>query len=132
MALSPVGLTEYPKPKVGLNVPAWQRPVDSEENQNKSFVPAWQQNTQVAGTEPKPFLAYTVGGVQPAPAVEGPSKTGEVGQPRRVVDVDGTPVQYTDNRGYVGLTAQVASPLAGGQVGYKEKPGFIPRELCVA
>ena len=130
MTLSAVGLTsEYPKTKVGLPVPAWQRPVDSEENKQ---VPAWQQNGQAAGIEPKPFLAYTVGGVQPAPAVEGPSRVGEVGQPRRVVDVDGTPVQYTDKRGYVGLTAEVASPLAGGQAGYKEKPDFIPRELCVA
>ena len=132
MGLSAVKLTtEYPK-IAGQNssfVPAWQRPVDSEENKQ---VPAWQQNTQVAGTEPKQFLAYTVGGVKPAPAVEGPSRIGEVGKPRTVVDVEGTPVQYTDKRGYVGLTAQVASPLAHEQEGRKEKPGFIPRELCVA
>ena len=41
----------------------------------------------------------------------------------------GYQVAYTDNRGYTGLMG-----VSGGvnSAGYKEKPGFVPRELCVA
>ena len=41
----------------------------------------------------------------------------------------GYQVAYTDNRGYTGLMG-----ASGGvnSAGYKEKPGFVPRELCVA
>ena len=76
-----------------------------------------------------PFLGYTVPAVSP---VKGPERTGVTGQPGRVSDVDNSSVAYTDGRGYVGLAMDTTNPLANGQMGYQEKPGFRPREIAVA
>ena len=83
---------------------------------------------ETASVKPQ-FLGYTVPGVSP---VKGPEKTGAAGQPGRVSDVDNSSVAYTDGRGYVGLAMETTNPLANGQLGYQEKPGFRPREIAVA
>jgi len=88
-----------------------------------------QQGAQPSEVKAPQFLGYTVPQVSP---VRGPERTGEVGQPRRVSDVDNSSVAYTDNRGYVGLAFETTNPLANGQLGYQEKMGFKPREIAVA
>ena len=73
------------------------------------------------------FLGYTV----PTTPVEGPSKTGAVGQPKRVEGTGGESIAYTNNQGYVGLANEPASAL-NNSAGRRERWDFVPRTIAVA